>query len=66
MASFPPLTGKEQSRRTNIARGVRRSAEHRQCPQCNRKAALKYRSDGDYWEKTCRYCGYEKGGYIKP
>lgn len=52
----------DQLRRISTAtsKAMKRSAAHRQCPSCGRKAALvKVMQDGFVEAKVCRWCDYE-------
>lgn len=50
----------------NTVAAMRRGAESRRCPNCNRKSAMgaEQRTD-DGWmctrERTCRWCGFSAG-----
>ena len=50
--------------RHNASVGMKRSAEKRRCPKCNRKGAVKKLVDGDYVQRTCRFCGWCRGHFV--
>ncbi len=50
--------------RAATSAAMKELALKRRCPDCKRKSALSKRIDGDYVEKTCRYCGWSKGYYL--
>jgi ribosomal protein L37AE/L43A len=60
------MMGEEQQRlmREGLRRKMKRLAVARQCPECRRKMAITRRSDGDYVEWSCRWCGWCKGRYL--
>lgn len=62
--SFPATTDKERHHRSQTSKAMRRMAASAQCPQCKRKSALKRVTDGDFRCVSCRWCGYERGGYF--
>jgi ribosomal protein L37AE/L43A len=47
---------------TNTVTAMRRSAQSRQCPKCQRKSALKRYDDGTYSGVFCRWddCDYKR------
>ncbi len=62
--SFPSNDDRSRHHRRRTSEVMKRMAETRKCPECGRKAALKRTTDGDYWHVKCRWCPYEKGGYV--
>jgi ribosomal protein L37AE/L43A len=56
----------DKTRRHRLATSVamKKDAAQRQCPKCGRKSALKRMDDGDLFIVSCRWCDYERGGYI--
>lgn len=65
MGKFYKSDGYEKTAwKSNVSRGMRRSAETRRCPKCGRGAALKVdRNPALGSVILCRWkdCGYEKG-----
>lgn len=62
--SFPAITDKARTHRAATSKAMKRMATAAKCPECNRKSALRRICDGGFWMVTCRWCGYERGGYI--
>lgn len=54
--------GRGPKRSANFRDAMRRSAERRRCPVCDRKSALVRDIDPDSGIRfvLCRYCGYAK------
>lgn len=59
------LTQKDKKRNDGISDQMKRQAKKNQCPECQRKNALKTTTDGDFFAKLCRFCGYERGGFFR-
>lgn len=57
MATY--LSGNVRRATDNTLKAMRRSAEHRQCPLCGRKSAVKFYSD-DY--QVGHYCRWKLEG----
>lgn len=55
---YPNTLG--QKRSSKFGRAMQRSAEHRKCPQCNRKSALCHVYEDGIGLTYCRWCGYER------
>lgn len=58
------LERQQRQMKDGLSRKMKRLAEARRCPKCNRKSALSKRKDGEYVEVNCRYCGFSRGGFI--
>lgn len=62
MATY--LSGNVRKATPNTVAAMRRSAENRRCPNCDRKSAMgaEQHNDDDPWcttrERVCRWCGY--------
>jgi ribosomal protein L37AE/L43A len=60
----PSNSDKTRRHREATSAAMKKDASHRRCPKCERKSALKRVVEGDLWMVTCRWCDYEKGGYL--
>ena len=55
-----PAQGRVNAWKANIARGMRESAQRRQCPACGRRGALRITHDEFVGRiRTCRWCQHE-------
>lgn len=55
-----------EKRRRRARAGQRRALAGRKCPQCQRGNALAkfVHPDGGWGGRRCRYCKYERGGFL--
>lgn len=54
----------KRRQKKGLSKRMKAEAESRRCPSCGRKAALSRHQDADFVVRVCRYCDYEKGGYV--